>query len=194
MIAAEMPTAREHGLRRDERAPVQTAEGARQLPVLAERVREAAEARERRRRREQQDERAREPDVHAQRRVQPSPEDAGRARRRFPSAARRAQRVSQLGRAVADGKRHQADDRDPDVDGDDRADAAEEALRQLHAGAPRLLREVRDGLEPRVREHRERQREDELVPRRRAAERDADASARPATRAARGRARRAAAA
>ena len=57
-IALEISAALDDRLRRDERAPVQAAERARQLAVLAERVGEPREARDRRRHRRDQDQRA----------------------------------------------------------------------------------------------------------------------------------------
>ena len=73
---------------------------------------------------------------------------------------------------VLDREGRDPDDADRDRDRHDGADPREEASWQR---APRLLRlgrQVRDRLEPRVREHRERERERELVPRRVRAEVD----------------------
>ena len=147
-------------------------ERARQLAVLAEGVGEPPEPGERGRGRQEQEEGARDADVEAQRDVQPVRQV--RVQRGDDPHQRRTRPLRpELGRAVARGKRHQADERDRDVHGDNGADAAEEALRQLHSRPPRLLGEIRDGLQPGIGEHRERKGEHDLVPRRRAAERDA---------------------
>ena len=63
--------------------------------------------------------------------------------------------------------------REQDVDDDDERDRAEEAARQVTARAPRLLGVVGDGLETGVGEHREGDREGDVVPRRVRAEREA---------------------
>ena len=65
----------------------------------------------------------------------------------------------------------EADDRDCHVQQDDEADRAEQAPRQIAPRTAGLFGEVRDRLEPRVSEHRERERERDVVPGRRVAQR-----------------------
>ena len=72
--------------------------------------------------------------------------------------------------AVLDREGGEADDRDGGRDHDHEPDRGEEAPRQRPARLARLLGEVGDGLEAGVGEHRQRQREREVVPGRRDAE------------------------
>ena len=108
-------------LRRDERPAVEPAEGPRQLAVLAERVCKPREAGDRRRDRDEQDERARQPDVDAQRvhelvgDVPVQGVDDPEQRRVQPADA-------EVGRAVLRGEGREPDHRDRDVDHDDEPD------------------------------------------------------------------------
>ena len=162
---------RDERVRRGERAPVEQAEPPRQLAVLAERVREPADPRDGGRGRHQQDQGAGDPDVDVEHVAEPDRQLRAQRRddphQRRPSPRRAERRV-----AVLDRERREPDDRDQHVDHDHRAERAEEAARQVAARLAGLLGEVRDRLEPRVGEHRERQREGELVPGRRGADRD----------------------
>ena len=130
--------------------------------MLAERIGEPAEARDRRRRRRDQDQRAGEPDEHLQRQadrvgeVLPQDLDDADERRAEP-------RRAELG-SVCRRERRQADHGDRDVEDDDEADRGEEASRERATRVARFLGEVRNRLEPGVREHRERQRERDRVP------------------------------
>ena len=116
-----------------------------------------------RRRRGEQDQRAGDADEHAQgvgesgRKVCAERVDDAEHRREQPG-------VAELGAPLLDGERRQPDDRDRDVERDDDADRAQQAAPDVDAGTARLLREVGNRLEPRVREHRERQREREVRP------------------------------
>ena len=157
---------RDERLRRDERAPVQAAERPRQLVVLAERVREPAEAGDRGRRRRQEDQHAGEADVDAQgvaehgREIRREHLDDPHQRRTHPVAAERV--LVALGREGGE-----RDEPDRGVDRHREPDRGEQAPRQGAARPPRLLGEVRDRLEAGVGEERERQREGDRVPRRR---------------------------
>ena len=160
------------GLRRYERAPVTPAEGAGQLPVLAQRPGQPREARDRGRDGDEQDQRAGEADVHAERRRQAVGQRA--AQRVHDSHQRRVQPLGAEGRRAAGGrKRGERHEGDRHVDHDDEADPGEEAARQVPPRLAGLLGEIGDGLEARVGEHRERQREDDLVPARVRPDRDA---------------------
>ena len=134
-------------------------------PCSAERVREPPEAGVRRHRGDEEDERAGQSDVDAQhafdpeRHVRPERVDDSHERRALP-------RRPELRHAVRRGEGRERDERDQHGDDDDGADPEEEAARQVAPRLPRLLREVRHGLEARVREEGERQRERDLVPRR----------------------------
>ena len=77
--------------------------------------------------------------------------------------------ASQLDRDTGDGHRDEPDRR---RDEHDEPDAHEEAARQSLPGLARLGGEVRHGLETRVGERREREREGEVPPRRRGAQVD----------------------
>jgi hypothetical protein len=150
-------------LRRYERAPVQTPERARELAVLAERAGEAREARHRGRDGDQQDDRARETDVHAERGVETAGEVL--AERVDDPHQRRSQPVRSEPRGASlrrEGR--ERDERDRDVDHDDEPDPREEAARKVASRLPGLLCQVRNGLEACVGQHRERQREGDLVP------------------------------
>ncbi len=70
-------------------------------------------------------------------------------------------------------ERRERHERDQHVHDDDAADRAEQAPRQVAPGPAHFLGVVRDRLEAGVREHRERQRERDLMPRRRRPERRA---------------------
>ena len=137
--------------------------------MLAERVRQPAEAGDRSRGGGQQDQRTREPDEHLQRiadvarHVRADLSRDADERRAQPVAA---EQRSVIGRECRD--RHHGD---RDVEHDDEPDRAEQRSRQVAARPARLLREIRDGLESRVREHRQRDREKERMPRRRGPER-----------------------
>ena len=163
---------RDHGGGCHERAAMETAEGRGQLSVLAERVGEPSEAGDRRRRCGEQHERPGQADVDAKRPGEPVRQMP--LQRGDDAHQGRAQPVgTECRRPVRRRVRRETDQGDQDVDDDDQADRAEQAARQVPAGAAHLLRVVRDGLEPRVREHGQRQRERDLVPRRMRAEREA---------------------
>ena len=72
--------------------------------------------------------------------------------------------VAECRRAVHGGIGREADDRDQRRDHDDHAQPGEEPSRHCLAGLTRLRGVVRNGLEPRVGEHAQRQRERELAP------------------------------
>ena len=71
-----------------------------------------------------------------------------------------------------DGYAERPTQRDQDVDDDDERHRAEEAARQVAPRAAHLFGVVGDRLETRVREHRERQGEGDVVPARMRAERE----------------------
>ena len=71
---------------------------------------------------------------------------------------------------VDDRQRREGDDGDPRVDGQDREHNKVDGLGHLPAGVLGLLGHVRDRLDARVGEHRQRQREDQFFPRGHAAE------------------------
>ena len=147
-----------------EAAAAEPAEAARQLPVLGERVRKTAEAGVRRRCGDEEDERAGQPDVDPQRPFDPE-RDVRPERVHDPHQRRAQPRRAELRRPVRRRKGRQPDQRDQHRHEDDGSDAEEEAPRQVASRPANLLGEVRDRLEPRVREERERQRERDLVPR-----------------------------
>ena len=95
----------------------------------------------------------------------PKARDDAHQRRLCPGAAEL--------RTVSGRERREPDHGDCRVEQDDEADCPEEAPGKVASRPTRLLREVRHGLEARVGEHRERQREREVVPCRRRAERRA---------------------
>ena len=109
-------------LRGDVRAAAQPAEAARQLPVLAERVREPAEAGDRRRDRDEQDQRAGDADVEAQ---DVAEHGCQLAAQRVGDAEQRRADPRRPERRVRAGKRGQRDDRNRDVDRHDGGDRAE---------------------------------------------------------------------
>ena len=80
--------------------------------------------------------------------------------------------AAEVGLAARHRERREADDGDRDVEDHDDADRAEEAARDVDAGAAGFLREVGHRLQAGVREHRERQREREIGPARRRAQLD----------------------
>ena len=98
---------RDDRLRRDERAPVQPAERARQLAVLAERVGEPREAGDRRRHRREQDQRAGDADVEAQHVAEPVRQLARRCSVATPSE-RRAQPRRRRARSAGPGNAESA--------------------------------------------------------------------------------------
>jgi hypothetical protein len=71
---------------------------------------------------------------------------------------------AQLGRPAGRRERAERDERDSDVDQHDEPDPGEEAPREVAPGLARLLGEIRDRLEAGVRQHRQRQRKQDLVP------------------------------
>ena len=148
-----------------ERATMQTAEGRRQLSVLAERVGEPSEAGDRRGRGGEQHERPGQADIDAKRPGEPVRQMSLECR--HDAHQGRAQPVgTECRRPVRRRIRRETDEGDQDVDDDDEADRAEEAARQVTSGPADFFGVVGDGLEAGVREHRERQREGDLVPRR----------------------------
>ena len=104
----------------------------------------------------------------------------GPSRSATPSSGARIQVVPSS--VFGPGKAETRDERDRDVDRDDRRDRAEDRPRQVDARAPGLLGEVRNRLEAGEREHRERERERDRVPGRMRAEVHAAASAHAARR------------
>ena len=155
-------------LRRHKRAVIETAEGRRQHPVLAERASQAREAGDRRRRGEQQDRHAAQADEHAQRRG----ENARHVRRKRGDDAHQRSApplVTERRVTVHDRKSGEADHGDQHVDADHGADRGEQVPRQsLRIAA--LLREIGNGLDAGEGQHRQRQGEGERAPARRAAE------------------------
>ena len=73
---------------------------------------------------------------------------------------------------VVDGHRREGDQRQREVDGEDRDRDHEDRARDGTDRVARLLREVGDGLDPRVGDHRDRDREQEVAPGRRRPEVD----------------------
>ena len=148
-----------------EAAAAEAGEVARQLSVLAERVRETAEAGVRGGRCREEDERPGQADVDPQQPLDPErdvgPERVDDTHERSALPGR-----PELRRPLGRREGRKRDERDQHSDDDDQADPGEQAPGQITARLPRLLRKVRHGLQARVREQGERQRERDLVPRR----------------------------
>ena len=151
-------------LARDEGAALEPPELARQHPVLRHRAREPGAAADRRRGGGKQDEGAGEADEDAAGRPRRHRAGGRRTRSTIPTigacshSSARSVEPSSAGKAqtptIGDQHRHDHDE----------ADGGEERSRQRLAGLARLLREVRHRLETGVGEHREREREEEVVP------------------------------
>ena len=146
-----------------QRTAVEPLEGSRQHRVPRERVRKAAGSGHRRRRRGQQHDDAAQGD-HDDHHVTEEPGELGPDRVGDSRERREPPLVPECGRPVLHRERGDSNHPDRDRDGHDRADPREETPRQRSPGLPRLGREVGDGLEAGVGEHRERERERQLVP------------------------------
>ena len=131
--------------------------------MLGQRVREARDARERRRRGADEDQHARDPHRNLER-VHENPRERTFERRRDAHERRLQPFLSERRLAARHGVGGKTDRADEHGHDHDEADRGEERSRQRATRLGRLLREVRDGLEARVREHRERQRESEVAP------------------------------
>ena len=150
-------------LARHDRSALEARELPRQRPVLGQRVRQARDARERRRRGTDEDQHTGDPHRDLERIHEESGERPVERRR---DADERCLQpfLSERGLAVRHGVCGETDRTDEHGHHDDEPDRGEERSRQRATRLGRLLGEVRNGLETRVREHREWQREREVAP------------------------------